>query len=224
MCIRDSNVTGTCTTSVEYQNQKYTNVPLSVLTGLCADLILGLDFQSQHENITFQYGGSQPLLSVCGFSTLNMDPAEPFANLTQNCHPIVSKSRRYSRDDLKFIDGEVERLLKEGIIEPSNSLWRTQVVVTKDESHKKSLAIDYSQTINRFTLLDAFPLPRINDLVNDIAQYRVFSTIDLRSAYHQVPLKEEDKQYSAFEARNNLYQFTRLPYGVTMGSLVFNAR
>ena len=116
-----------------------------------------------------------------------MDPAEPFANLTENCHPIVSKSRRYSRDDLKFIDGEVERLLKEGIIEPSNSLWRARVVVTKDDSHKKRLAIDYSQTINRFTLLDAFPLPKINDLVNDIAQYRVFSTIDLRSAYHQVP-------------------------------------
>jgi len=216
-----ANVTGTCTTNLEYQNQKYTNVHLSVLPGLCADLILGLDFQSQHESITFQYGGSQPPLSVCGFSTLNMDPAEPFANLTENCHPIVSKSRRYSRDDLKFIDGEVERLLKEGIIEPSNSPWRAQVVVTKDDSHKKRLAIDYSQTINRFTLLDAFPLPKMNDLVNDIAQYRVFSTIDLRSAYHQVPLKEEDKQYTAFEARNNLYQFTRLPFGVTNGVACF---
>ena len=82
----------------------------------------------------------------------------------------------------------------EGIIEPSNSPWRAQVVVTKDESHKKRLAIDYSQTINRFILLDAIPLLRINDLLNDIAQYRVFSTIDLRSVYHQVPLKEEDKQ------------------------------
>ena len=115
----------------------------------------------------------------------------------------------------------MEGLFKEGIIEPSNSPWRAQVVVTKDESHKKSLAIDYSQTINRFTLLDAFPLPRINDLVNDIAQYRVFSTIDLWSAYHQVPLKEEDKQYTAFESRNNLYQFTRLPFGVTNGVTCF---
>ena len=147
-----------------------------------------------------------------------MDPAEPFANLSENCHPIASKSRRYSRDDLKFIHEEVERLLMKGIIEPSNSPWRAKVVVTKDENHKKRLAIDYSQTINRFTLFDAFPLPRINDLVNDIAQYRVFSTIDLRSAY---PLKEEDKQNKAFEARNNLYQFTRLPSGVTNGVACF---
>ncbi|XP_067030897.1 uncharacterized protein [Acropora muricata] len=72
-----ANVTGTCTANLKYQNQKYTNVHLSVLPGLCADLILGLDFQSQHESITFQYGGSQPPLSVCGFSTLNLDPAEP---------------------------------------------------------------------------------------------------------------------------------------------------
>ena len=150
-----------------------------------------------------------------------MDPAEPFANLTENCHPIASKSRRHSRDDLKFIDGEVERLLSKGIIEPSNSPWRAKAVVTKDENHKKRLAIDYSQTINRFTLLDTFPLPRVNDLVNDIAQYRVFSRIDLRSAYHQIPLREEDKQNTPFEARNNLYQFTRLPSGVTDGVACF---
>lgn len=98
-----------------------------------------------------------------------MDPAEPFANLTEDCHPIACKSRRYSKEDLKLFDGEVERLLKEGIIEPSYSPWRAQVVVTKDDNHKKRLASDYSQTINRLTQLDAFPLPRISDLVNDIA-------------------------------------------------------
>jgi len=62
------------------------------------------------------------------------------------------------------------------------------------------MAIDYSQTINRFTLLDAFPLPNINELVNQIAQFRVFTTVNLKSAYHQIPLREEDKLYTAFEA------------------------
>ena len=136
-------------------------------------------------------------------------------NLTADCHPIASKSWKYSQEDSAFIDEEVKRLLKEGIIEPSLSPWRAQVVVTTDENHKKKLAIDYSQKINRFTLLDAFPWPRISDTVNKIAQYRVFSTIDLRSAYHQVSLKEEDKPYTAFEARGNLYQFTCLPFRVT---------
>ena len=52
-----------------------------------------------------------------------------------------------------------QRLLKEGIIEPSNSPWQDQVVVTRNENHKKRLVIDYSQTINDFTMLDAYPLP-----------------------------------------------------------------
>ena len=207
--------------TVSITGRKYAGYKLSVLPGLGADPILGLDFQYQHSSVTFHYGGSEPPLAICGFSTLNIDPPEPFANLAANCHPIASKSRRYSREDSAFIDEEVKRLLKEGIIEPSLSPWRAQVVVTKDENHRKRLAIDYSQTINRFTLLDAFPLPRITDMVNKIAQYRVFSTIDLRSAYHQVPLKEEDKPYTAFEARGNLYQFTRLPFGVTNGVACF---
>ena len=184
------------------------------MLGLCSDLILGLDFQSQHDSVTFKYGGTKPPLSVCSFTTLNIEPPTPFANLTPNCHLIATKSRRYSNEDQTFIGDEVERLLKEGIIESSQSPWRAKVVVTKDENHKKRLAIDYFQTVNRFTQLDAFPLPRISDTINEIAQYRFFSTLDLKSAYHQIPLKEENKPYTAFEAKGGLYQFIRLPFGV----------
>ncbi len=219
--LSSAKISGTCTVDLSYQERRYENLHLSVLPGLCADLILGLDFQTRHESVVFKYGGSEPPLSVCSFSTLNIDPPQPFANLMPECHPIATKSRRYSQDDSEFIDKEVTRLLAEGIIEPSHSPWRAQVVVTKDDNHKKRLAIDYSQTINRFTILDAFPLPNISEMVNKIAQYRVFSTIDLRSAYHQVPLKDEDKPYTAFEARGNLYQFTRLPFGVTNGVACF---
>ena len=70
-------------------------------------------------------------------------------------------------------------MLKEGIIEPSQSPWRAQTLVVCPENHKKRLVVDYSQTINRFTHLDAYPLPRIVDMVNEIASYQVFSTLDL---------------------------------------------
>ena len=160
-------VSGTFVANLSYQGRKYDGCQLSVLLGLCADLILGLDFQSQHTRVVFHYGdgGSEPPLSVCGFSTLNVDRPKPFANLTADCHPIASKSRRYSQEDSSFTDEEVKRLLREGIIEASRSPWRAQVVVTKDENHRRRLAIDYSQTINMFTLLDAYPLPRISDMV-----------------------------------------------------------
>ena len=83
------------------------------------------------------------------------------------------------------------------------------------------MVINYSQTINRFTQLDTFPLPRISEIINDIAQYRVFSTIDLRSAYHQIPLREAERPYTAFEACGGLFQFTRVPFGVTNGVACF---
>ena len=83
------------------------------------------------------------------------------------------------------------------------------------------MVIDYSQTINKFTQLDAYPLPRIGETVNKIAQYRVFSTINLKSAYHQVPMKWSERQYTVFEANTSLYQFCRVPFGVTNGEAAF---
>ena len=95
------------------------------------------------------------------------------------------------------------------------------MVVTRNENHKKRLVIDYSQTMNRFTMLDAYPLPHIDDTVNSIAVYRVFSTIHLCRAYHQVKINDSDKPYTAFQAGNTLYQFTQVPSGVTNGVAYF---
>ena len=55
------------------------------------------------------------------------------------------------------------------------------------------MVIDYSQTINRYTELDAYPIPRIDDMVSKISKYSVFTTLDLRSAYHQIFLPDQDK-------------------------------
>ena len=79
----------------------------------------------------------------------------------------------------------MQQLLDADIIEPARSPWRAQVLVVK-QREKKKLVIDYSVTINRFTLLDAYPLPNIEDLVNRIARDKYFSSTDLRLAYHQV--------------------------------------
>jgi RNase H-like domain found in reverse transcriptase/Integrase core domain/Reverse transcriptase (RNA-dependent DNA polymerase)/Aspartyl protease len=212
---------GYCKVDLIFDGRMYNDVRLTILPGLCADVILGQDFQQQHKSLTVHYGGDLPSIVLCGLTTLRVKPPDLFANLTADCHPIASKSRRYSLDDRKFIENETCRLLREGIIEPSNSPWRAQVVVTKDENHKKRLAIDYSDTVNRFTLLDGYPLPRIDETVNKIAQYRVYSSIDMRSAYHQIPIKDEDKLYTAFESCGSLYQFTRIPFGVTNGVACF---
>ena len=84
---------------------------------------------------------------------------------------------KYSNEDKQFIATEIERLLSLEKIEPSNSPWRAQVVVAKDLNghRKKRLCIDYSQSVNKYTYLDAYPLPHINEFVNKISQYCLFS-------------------------------------------------
>ena len=83
------------------------------------------------------------------------------------------------------------------------------------------MCVDYSQTINLYTEPDAYPLPRIEDLVNDLAKYKVFTTYDLKSAYNQIPIKRSDRKYTAFEANGQLYQYCRIPFGVTNGVPAF---
>ena len=200
----------------------YEKVKLKIMDNLCADMILGNVFQKEHESVVFKFGGPLPPLEVCGLSTLNVDPPAPFENLASDTKPIATKSRRYTKPDQLFIKSEVQNLLREGIIEPSKSPWRAQVVVTKEqENHKRRLVVDYAQTINKFTQLDAYPVPRMDDFINKVAKYRVFTSIDLKSAYHQIPLRVEDRLLTAFEADGGLWQFTRLPPGVTNGGSYF---
>ena len=145
-----------------------------------------------------------------------------FSNLSKDCKPIATKSRRYSNSDYKFIEEEVANWLNGGICHPSNSPWRAQVVVVTDpETGKQRLCIDYSQTINLFTELDAYPIPRIEDLVHKLAGYKLYATYDLKSAYHQIPIRKEDVKYTAFEAAGKLYEMDRLPFGVKNGGPCF---
>ena len=75
--------------------------------------------------------------------------------------------------------------------------------------------------INWFTKLDAYPVPRIDEMVEQISKFEHFTTLDLSSAYHQIPICEEEQKYTAFEADGKLYQFTRIPFGVTNGVAAF---
>ena len=117
-----------------------------------------------------------------------------FPGLSDKTKPVKIPTRKYSGDDKQFIGKWVRELLKDQVIEESYSPWRAQVVVVKKDP-KWRLCIDYSQTVNRFTEEDAFPIPRIDDLINNLAQNKYFSKYDLKSAYHQVTLIESDKKY-----------------------------
>ena len=219
-----SSVSFYCFINMEINGKMYYNNKFYVMENICVRVILGLDFLKRHSRVVLEFGGKDDSFHIksCCLSTLKMQPPSLFANLTEDCKPIATKSRRYSATDKAFISKTVAELMQNKKVEPSNSPWRAQVLcVGGDGTHRRRMAVDYSMTINKFTLPDAYPLPKIDELTDRLAHYTYFSTLDLKSAYLQIPLLESEKQYTAFEADGCLYQYTVMPYGVTNGTSVF---
>ena len=91
---QSTQIQGYCTVNLALMGCQYNNVHLYVLPSLCADIILGLDFQTERQSVNLNYGGKEaPLNLVCELSSLNVKSPELFANLTADCHLIASKSR-----------------------------------------------------------------------------------------------------------------------------------
>ncbi|GFX08286.1 retrovirus-related Pol polyprotein from transposon 297 [Trichonephila clavipes] len=184
---------------------------------LCSDVLIGHDILNRHSSVKIGFDGNRPPLTICSLAVAQVPPVSLFSNLNPDCRPLVTKSRCHTVEDNIFMALEVQKLLQEGVIEPSNSPWRAQAFVIRGENHKPRMVVDYSQTNNKYTLLDVYPLPKIEEVILKISKHKVFSKIYLQSAYHQIPIQDSERHYKAFEACGKLYQFLRVPFGVTNG-------
>ena len=208
-------------TGVLVLNHLRYDVCLSVVGSLVAPVLVGRDLMRLHSSIELSFGGNLPpaKFNVAAMTTLqcklyDIVPGVEISHLV----PLTTQSHRFVRHS-EFIKTEVSRLLKEGIIHESQSPWRAQCFVV-NYSKKPRMVVDYSNTINRYTPLDSYPIPRIEDILNKVGRYTHFSRIDLKSAYHQVPLKAGDYKLTAFEA-GKLYEFSRLAFGLTNAVSIF---
>ena len=136
---------------------------------LCSDVILGQTFQKLHNRLVIEYGLSKNDLiilkpKVCTLTEALISKDTLFPNLPAKCRPIAVKSRNYSEADRTLIRDEIQKLLKDGIIGASRLPWRAQVVVVRTDT-KTRMCVDYSQTINLYTSLDAYQFPRIDEMV-----------------------------------------------------------
>lgn len=89
---------------------------------------------------------------------------------------------------IKFIGKDVFRLLSGCVIDLIKSTWRAQVLIVNSGGSKKRMVVDYSQTINRFTQCDAYPLLQIDSMANRLAQFKICSTLNPRWTYNQIPI------------------------------------
>ncbi|GKD15916.1 putative reverse transcriptase domain-containing protein [Tanacetum coccineum] len=108
----------------------------------------------------------------------------------------------------------VPELSDKGFIRPSSSPWGAPVLFVKKKDGSFRMCIDYRE-LNKLTVKNRYPLPRINDLFDQLQGSRVYSKIDLRSGYHQLRVREEDIPKTAFRTRYGHYEFQVMPFGLT---------
>ncbi|PIK62875.1 Retrovirus-related Pol polyprotein from transposon [Apostichopus japonicus] len=132
---------------------------------------------------------------------------------TGDARPIRQAPRRMPFHQRVQAQAEVDKMLEEGVISPSNSAWASPVVLVKKKDGSIRFCIDYRK-LNNVTNKDAFPLPRIDDSLDALSGSQWFSTLDLRSGYWQVEMENVDKVKTAFSMGTGLYEFNVMPFGL----------
>ena len=139
---------------------------------------------------------------------------------TGNAEPVKSYPRRQSPARKQIIEDMVQKLLDANIIRKSQSEWSNPVVLVSYPGDKHRLCIDYRK-LNEKTRKTVYPLPRIDEIFDMLGGSVYLTTLDLKSGYYQVPVKEQDQKKTAFITHSGLYEFKRLPFGVCNGPATF---
>ena len=134
--------------------------------------------------------------------------------------PISMTPHRMAPVKLQELRVRLQELLDKGFIRSSTSTWGAPVLFAKKKDKTLRLCIDYRQ-LNRVTIKNRYPLPRIDDFFNQLRGARVYSKIDFRTGYHQLRVRETDIPKTVFRMRYGHFEFTVMPFGLTNAPAAF---
>lgn len=134
-------------------------------------------------------------------------------------NPVYIKNYRTPHSQKDEIIRQVEKLKRDGIVEPSASNYNSPIILVPKKSlpnnpnRRWRLVIDYRQ-INKKLIAAKFPLPRVEDILDQLGRAKFFCCLDLTSGFHQIGLDEKSRDITSFSTENGSFRFTRLPYGL----------
>ncbi|GKE75364.1 putative reverse transcriptase domain-containing protein, partial [Tanacetum coccineum] len=141
-------------------------------------------------------------------------------DLVPGAAPVARAPYRLAPSEMKELSVQLQELLEKGFIRPSSSSWGAPVLFVKKKDGSFRMCIDYCE-LNKLTIKNRYPLPRIDDLFDQFQGSSVYSKIDLRSRYHQLRIKKEDIPITAFRTRYDHFEFQVMPFGLTNAPAVF---
>ncbi|GJU55618.1 putative reverse transcriptase domain-containing protein [Tanacetum coccineum] len=127
-------------------------------------------------------------------------------DLIPGAAPVARAPYRLAPSEMKELSKQLQELSEKGFIRPSSSPWGAPVLFVKKKDGSFRMCIDYRE-LNKLTIKNRYPLPRIDDLFDQLQGSSVYSKIDLRSGYHQLRIREEDIPITAFRTRYGHYEF-----------------
>ncbi|GKE89317.1 putative reverse transcriptase domain-containing protein [Tanacetum coccineum] len=141
-------------------------------------------------------------------------------DLILSATPIAKTPYRLASSEMKELMSQLKELLNKGFIRPSSSPWGAPIIFVKNKDGSMRMCIDY-RDMNKVTVKNVYPLPRIDDLFDQLQGAKWFSKIVLRSGYHQLKVHEEDIPKAAFRTRHGHYEFVVMPFGLTNALVIF---
>ncbi|GJZ83918.1 putative reverse transcriptase domain-containing protein [Tanacetum coccineum] len=135
--------------------------------------------------------------------------------------PVARAPYRLVPSEMQELSNQLQELANRGFIRPSTSPWGAPVLFVKKKHRILSvMCIDYRE-LNKLTVKNRYPLPRIDDLFDQLQGLSIYSKIDLRSGYHQLRVRDEDIPKTDFKRRYKHYKFQAMPFGLTIAPAVF---